>query len=168
MVAGQEDARRSVAQSDLHIARQNEHPLRLWRAMPLAAKSDRAVAQLVARRGKNLREHRLRGAFAEWHRLRAEFGAAVAVGVENDLGEGLHGLSRFCVSHHEKSPHARAFLSCLTSYSGRMFVACSPFGPVVTSNVTFWFSFRLLKPEPWIAEKCAKRSLPPPSGVMNP
>ena len=44
-----------------------------------------------------------------------------------------------------------------------MFVAWSPLGPVVMSNDTFWFSFRLLKPEPWIAEKCAYTSLPPPS-----
>ncbi len=38
-----------------------------------------------------------------------------------------------------------------------MFVAWSPFGPVVMSKETFWFSFRLLKPDPWIAEKCANR-----------
>jgi hypothetical protein len=46
--------------------------------------------------------------------------------------------------------------------------ACLPLGPVVTSNVTFMPSCRLLKPLPWIAEKCAKRSSPPPSGVMKP
>jgi len=34
------------------------------------------------------------------------------------------------------------------SYIGLMFVAWSPFGPVVTSKETFWPSFRLLKPEP--------------------
>ena len=33
-----------------------------------------------------------------------------------------------------------------------MLVAWSPLGPVVMSKETFWFSFRLLKPEPWIAE----------------
>src|SRR5436305_3444896 len=49
-----------------------------------------------------------------------------------------------------------------------MLEACGPFGPWVTSNVTRWFSFRDLKPLPWIAEKCAKRSLPPSSGVMKP
>src|SRR6266568_3692310 len=43
-----------------------------------------------------------------------------------------------------------------------------PLGPLALSNDTFWFSFRLLKPLPWIAEKCAKRSFPPSSGVMNP
>ena len=31
-----------------------------------------------------------------------------------------------------------------------------------------WFSRRLLWPSPWIAEKCANKSLPPPSGVMKP
>src|SRR5580765_8580547 len=51
---------------------------------------------------------------------------------------------------------------------GLMLTAWSPFGPAVTSKDTFWFSFRDLKPLPWIAEKCANRSLPPPSGVMNP
>src|SRR5665647_2060514 len=49
-----------------------------------------------------------------------------------------------------------------------MLTAWSPFWPAVMSNVTFWFSCRLLKPLPWIAEKCANRSLPPPSGVMKP
>src|SRR5882762_6461665 len=51
---------------------------------------------------------------------------------------------------------------------GLMLTAWSPFGPAVTSKDTFWFSFRDLKPLPWIAEKWANRSLPPPSGVMNP
>jgi len=41
-------------------------------------------------------------------------------------------------------------------------------GAVLTSNSTFWFSFRVLKPLPWISEKWAKRSSPPPSGLMNP
>src|SRR5258705_13741438 len=49
-----------------------------------------------------------------------------------------------------------------------MAVACLPLGPVVISKETFWFSFRVLKPEPSIAEKCANRSSPPPSGVMKP
>src|SRR5690349_22810528 len=49
-----------------------------------------------------------------------------------------------------------------------MFTAWSPFGPAVTSKDTFWLSFRVLKPLPWIAEKWANRSLPPPSGVMKP
>src|SRR6185503_14889678 len=90
MLAGPEDPRRAVSQPDLHLALQNEHPLRLRRAMPLAAKTDRAVAQLVAGGGKNLREHRLRSAFPEPHVFLAEFRMAVAVGVEDDLGECLH------------------------------------------------------------------------------
>src|SRR5207237_6217636 len=42
------------------------------------------------------------------------------------------------------------------------------FGPCVTSKETFWPSLRVLKPCIWIAEKCAKRSSLPSSGVMNP
>src|SRR6187401_1875307 len=49
-----------------------------------------------------------------------------------------------------------------------MLLACLPFGPVVTSNETFWPSFSVLNPGMLIAEKCANRSSPPPSGVMNP
>src|SRR5690349_966616 len=49
-----------------------------------------------------------------------------------------------------------------------MLLACLPFGPCVTSNETFCPSFRVLNPGILIAEKCAKRSSPPPSGVMKP
>ncbi|CAG9256970.1 hypothetical protein BDI4_520014 [Burkholderia diffusa] len=49
-----------------------------------------------------------------------------------------------------------------------MFAACRPFGPVFTSNSTFWFSCSVLKPSTRISEKCANRSSPPPSGVMKP
>src|SRR5216683_3084644 len=49
-----------------------------------------------------------------------------------------------------------------------MLEACFPLGPVVTSNDTFWPSFSDLNPGMLIAEKCAKRSSPPPSGVMKP
>src|SRR5512139_2313759 len=49
-----------------------------------------------------------------------------------------------------------------------MFEACLPLGPVVTSKLTRWFSCRDLKPLELIAEKCAKRSSPPLSGVMKP
>src|SRR5215510_14289901 len=49
-----------------------------------------------------------------------------------------------------------------------MLLACLPFGPVVTSNETFWPSLSVLKPGMLIAEKCANRSSPPPSGVMKP
>src|SRR4051794_41616726 len=49
-----------------------------------------------------------------------------------------------------------------------MLLACLPFGPVVTSNDTFWPSLSVLKPCILMAEKWANRSSPPPSGVMNP
>src|SRR3954469_8462894 len=51
---------------------------------------------------------------------------------------------------------------------GLIAAACLPFGPSLISNSTFWFSLRVLKPEPWISEKWAKRSSPPPSGLMKP
>src|SRR5450759_5071183 len=72
-------------------------------------------------------------------------------------------------TRRKKSPVSRAFSFSLAYYStGLMLTAWSPFWPAVMSNVTFWFSWRLLKPLPWIAEKCANRSLPPPSGVIKP
>src|SRR6266536_2470106 len=49
-----------------------------------------------------------------------------------------------------------------------MLLACFPLGPWVTSKLTFWPSFNDLKPCMLIAEKCANRSSPPSSGVMNP
>src|SRR5215470_15349035 len=49
-----------------------------------------------------------------------------------------------------------------------MLAACLPFGPVVTSNETFCPSLSDLKPCMLIAEKCANRSSPPPSGVIKP
>src|SRR3979411_1271990 len=55
-----------------------------------------------------------------------------------------------------------------TQPTGLIATACLPFGPSFTSNSTFWFSFRVLKPLPWISEKWAKRSSPPPSGLMKP
>src|SRR5712691_12134623 len=51
---------------------------------------------------------------------------------------------------------------------GLICTACLPLGPSFTSNSTFWFSLRVLKPLPWISEKWAKRSSPPPSGLMKP
>ena len=45
--------------------------------------------------------------------------------------------------------------------------AC-PSDPAVTSNRTFWPSLSVLNPCMLIAEKCANRSSPPPSGVMKP
>lgn len=43
-----------------------------------------------------------------------------------------------------------------------------PFGPCVTSKLTFCPSFRVLNPPMLIAEKCANKSSPPSSGVMKP
>src|SRR2546426_788526 len=49
-----------------------------------------------------------------------------------------------------------------------MFDACFPFGPWVTSKLTFCPSFNDLNPGMLIAEKWANRSSPPPSGVIKP
>src|ERR1700761_7414709 len=54
------------------------------------------------------------------------------------------------------------------TYSGWIVEACLPFGPCLTSKLTFWFSWSDLKPLDWISEKCANRSSPPSSGVMKP
>src|SRR5439155_341448 len=80
-------------EDDLHLAAQDEHPLRPGRAMPRAAKPHRAVAQLVARGREHCGEHRLRRAFGERHLFLAPFRAAVAIGVQRDLGERCHILS---------------------------------------------------------------------------
>src|SRR3954470_11744729 len=66
------------------------------------------------------------------------------------------------------SRSCRFSISLDEAYSGLIATACLPFGPSLISNSTFWFSLRVLKPEPWISEKCAKRSSPPPSGLMKP
>src|SRR5207237_6485542 len=60
------------------------------------------------------------------------------------------------------------FFSAKAQAIGRICTACLPLGPSFTSNSTFWFSLRVLKPLPWISEKWAKRSSPPPSGLMKP
>src|SRR5574343_1097094 len=49
-----------------------------------------------------------------------------------------------------------------------MLEACLPLGPCTTSKETFWPSFRVLNPFMLIAEKCAKRSSLPSSGVIKP
>ena len=49
-----------------------------------------------------------------------------------------------------------------------MLSACLPFSPSFRSNVTRWPCFNVLKPSILIAEKWAKRSSPPSSGVINP
>src|SRR6185312_12057483 len=52
--------------------------------------------------------------------------------------------------------------------STRMFAACRPFWPCLTSNSTRWFSCSVLNPEPWMSRKWAKRSAPPESWAMKP
>src|SRR5882672_10941931 len=72
---------------------------------------------------------------------------------------------------HEKKPrHSAAVFHCHgTDYcTGRISDACGPLAPCFTTNSTFWPSDNDLKPPAWISEKCAKRSLPPSSGVMKP
>src|SRR5258708_28631830 len=86
-----EHAAAAVLQADLHLSRQNEYPLRLGRAVPLAPEADRAVAQLVAGGRQDFREHRLRRAFGQLERLLAEPGAAVLVREQNYFAEGGHG-----------------------------------------------------------------------------
>jgi len=49
-----------------------------------------------------------------------------------------------------------------------MFDACLPLGPWTTSKLTLSPSFSDLKPAILMAEKCAKRSSLPSSGVMKP
>src|SRR5581483_3588768 len=79
--------RAAVAQADLHFAAQDEDPLRRAGAVPLAAKADRALAQLVAAAGEQRREARLRRAFAERDALLAPARAAVALREQHDFGE---------------------------------------------------------------------------------
>src|SRR5688572_8928482 len=62
--------------------------------MPLAAESHRAVAQLVAGRRKDLREHRLRRALRQRDRFLAPLRAAVGGRVKHDFPE-VHGYA-FC------------------------------------------------------------------------
>ena len=52
MVARLEDPQAAVLQPDLHFSGEDENPLRLRRAVELAAKADRALAQLIAGRGE--------------------------------------------------------------------------------------------------------------------
>src|ERR1051325_6077517 len=92
VLARPEAPHRAVAQTDLHLAAEDEHPLRIGRAMPRAAKPDRAVAQLMGRRRKHLVEQRLRIAFAKRDPFLSESGAAITVGEEHDLRES-HGTS---------------------------------------------------------------------------
>jgi hypothetical protein len=60
VIAGFEHARAAVLQADLHFACKDEDPLRLGRAVRLAAEADRAETELIAGGGEDRREHGLR------------------------------------------------------------------------------------------------------------
>ena len=90
MIAPAEHATAAVLQTDLHVAVQNEDPLVVTRAVELAAKTGRAVAQLVAARSHQGGELTLRRALGQCHRFLAEFGAAIGVGEENSFFEISH------------------------------------------------------------------------------
>jgi len=90
VLTGPEHARAAV-HADLHLPLQDKAPLRVARAVELAAKAHRAGAQLVTPRGKHLGEHGLRVALVQRNRFFAELGKTVGVGVQNDLGKRAHG-----------------------------------------------------------------------------
>src|SRR4051812_47409871 len=85
VLAGLEDARAAVPKADLHLSLQDEHPLRLWRAMPCAAEAGRALSELVAGRRKDGRKRRLRGPVGKRHRFLPPAGTTVAIRIEDDL-----------------------------------------------------------------------------------
>src|SRR4026209_908676 len=88
MLSGGEPARAAVLQADLHLAFQDEHPLRLARAVELTAEPDRAFAQLVPRSGQQRRQARFGGAFHERYALFAESRPAVVIGEQYDFRKG--------------------------------------------------------------------------------
>src|SRR5712671_942565 len=92
MLAGPEDARAAVLKPDLHLPREDEDPLSVRRAMPLAAESERAVAKLIARGGKERGEHRLRVSLGEPDRFFAKSGPSVGAGEEDHFPKGLHDM----------------------------------------------------------------------------
>src|SRR3990167_10568133 len=65
VLAGAKYQRRAVLQADLHLPAQDEHPLRIGAAVELAAKANRAVAQLQAAAGHQRRQHRGGVAFGQ-------------------------------------------------------------------------------------------------------
>src|SRR6185312_1080338 len=106
-----------------------------------------------------------------------------ALGVRRQIqdGQGCLAWRHLCVPagfptsrewrNGKRQPEAAVLFSAGESEAqpiARICVACLPLGPSFTSNSTFWFSLRVLKPEPWISEKWAKWSSPPPSGLMKP
>src|SRR4051812_9302587 len=85
MLSGPEDARGALAKADFHLALEDEHPLRLWRAMPCAAEAGRALSQLVAGRREDGGKRRLRGPVGKRHRFLPPAGTTVAIRIEDDL-----------------------------------------------------------------------------------
>src|SRR5919201_7024913 len=90
MLAGPKAPHRAVAQPDLHLAAKDKHPLRLRRAVPLAAKADWAVAQLITSGRKDRREKRLRIPFAEFDRFLSESRSPIAIGEQHNLRKRRH------------------------------------------------------------------------------
>src|SRR5688500_18641725 len=74
--------------------------------------------------------------------------------------------------HEKRAPEGalldRPRLAPRGDQTARILVADGPLGPLTISNSTFCCSFNDLKPDIWISEWWAKRSLPPSSGVMKP
>ena len=62
--------------------------------MEIAAKADRALAQLVAAAGHQRRQAGSGCAFAQGQRLVAKTGAAVGVGEQHHLVKRAHGILR--------------------------------------------------------------------------
>jgi hypothetical protein len=85
------DARAAVLQADLHLALQDEDPLRCVGAVEFAAKANGAFAQLQTTAGHQRGQARLRLAFGQRHCVLAKLGAAIGVGEERDLGETWRG-----------------------------------------------------------------------------
>ena len=104
VLAGPEYARTAVY-TNLHLPLQDKAPLRVPRAMELAAKAHRAGAQLVTARRKHFREHGLRIALVQRNRFLTELGKTIGVGIQNDLGEGAHGgpLKVGRIIHHAQT-----------------------------------------------------------------
>src|SRR5688500_4749481 len=80
VLARREAARVAVLKADLHLAVQNEYPLRLGGAVKVAAEADGTVPQLKAGGGQQRGQPGLRRALAERHALFPPFRLAIAIG----------------------------------------------------------------------------------------
>jgi predicted secreted protein len=96
----------------------------------------------------------------------AENGAQVPLEVVSNIA-GSQTIAVFVDKNKKNPPEAGPY--CTPENQARaIFDACLPLGPCVTSKETFSPSLRVLNPPMVIAEKCAKRSSLPSSGVMKP